>query len=344
MQPLCFEPILKQKIWGGRRLQALLGKHLPTRAGVGESWELSDHPSAQSRVAEGPAKGLTLRRLIETDAEPILGPDAPQAWHRRFPLLIKFIDADDRLSIQVHPDDAFAAEHEAGESGKTECWWVMHADPEAWVIRGLRSGVSREELSRALADGNVEDKLNRLRVATGDFIFIPAGTVHAVGPGILLAEIQQTSDVTYRLWDWGRVGPDGKERPLHIDHALESIHYGEQSRGGTHSSASPQAGPSELCRCHAFAVTKVEMQKGSWHGHTAGSFVIIVTIRGHGSLQTAEGEAVPLGAGDTLLVPADAGAFDLKTDDGLTALVASAATQRNQVVRKTKDDAVGSSP
>lgn len=225
LYPLRFRPILRRYIWGGRRLETSLGKSLPPGNDWAESWEICDHGPDQSVVELGPLAGTTLANLVAQHGAELLGRHHPQT---RFPLLLKFLDAAQRLSVQVHPDDARAARLTPPDLGKTEAWVVLEAGPESVIYAGLAPGVDHETLAAAVARGRCEDCLHVLRPSPGDSVFLPAGTVHALGAGLLVAELQQASDVTYRLFDWNRLGPDGQPRPLHVQQALETINF---SRG-----------------------------------------------------------------------------------------------------------------
>src|SRR5262245_60127583 len=216
MEPLVFEPFLRSMVWGGRRLSEWFGKRLP-QGPVGESWEISAHPQHVSRVAEGPFLGQSLDDLCRCNSREIFGASAPADG--RFPLLIKLLDCRDWLSVQVHPTDDIAARLLAGERGKTEAWVVLGADPDARIYAGLVPGTTRADLEARLGHGSVADCLHSFTPRVGDCLFLPAGTVHAVGGGIVLAEVQQCSDATFRLFDWNRVGLDGKPRPLHVHEA-----------------------------------------------------------------------------------------------------------------------------
>jgi mannose-6-phosphate isomerase len=224
MDPLVFEPYLRPQVWGGRGLGQYLGKALPEEGNFGESWEISDQPLHVSRVAEGPLQGALLTEIwAEHSAE--LSGHRPASPPERFPLLIKYLDCRELLSIQVHPNDELAAEWTQGDSGKTEAWVVIQADPAARIYAGLRPGTTREDLERRLDDGTLPECLHSFVPRRGDCIFLKAGTVHAVGGGVVLAEVQQSSDATFRLWDWDRVGVEGKPRPLHRQEALASIDW-----------------------------------------------------------------------------------------------------------------------
>jgi mannose-6-phosphate isomerase len=218
MYPLLFEPALHARVWGGRQLQTRLGKQPTTDEPIGESWEIY----YQNRIANGPHRGKTLGELIQAYPEAVVGtPDADP----EFPLLIKFLDSREWLSVQVHPDDALAAQLEGQPRGKTECWYIIDAVPGAKLIYGLDQALDAETFRKAIEEGRTKDVLQYVPVKAGDFIYVPAGAIHALGPGILLYELQQTSDTTYRVYDWDRPGLDGKPRPLHIDKSIISSHY-----------------------------------------------------------------------------------------------------------------------
>lgn len=226
--PIHFHEIFKVKVWGGRKLETLLGKDLPAGEPVGESWEVSDHPHGMSVVDAGPLEGKTLRELVERDEVGLIGRGGALETGGRFPLLCKFIDAADYLSVQVHPDDAYAREHEKGDPGKSEAWYVMDAEPGARLARGVKPYATRETFARAIEEKTVERLLEFVEVKRGDVLTMPAGMVHALGPGVMVAEIQQNSDTTYRLYDWGRVGLDGEPRELHVRKALDVVRWDEQ--------------------------------------------------------------------------------------------------------------------
>jgi len=221
LYPMKFRPIYKHYLWGGKNLRKM-GKPIAEDETVAESWEISDHGDDLSIVLNGALKGRTLRELIEHYGEHI----APCTVTGRFPLLIKYIDANRRLSVQVHPDDEYAQAHEGSqELGKTECWYVLHARPGAGLVVGMKKGITRQVFQRMIAENRVEDGICTFPVKAGDFVYIKSGTVHAILEGILICEIQENSDSTYRLYDWGRVGDDGRPRPLHIEKALDVISF-----------------------------------------------------------------------------------------------------------------------
>lgn len=222
MQPLVFQPILKRAIWGGRKLGTELGKPIGEGDDYAESWEVSDLPGNESVVDSGPLAGRTLRDLMETHPDELLGVHSPCD---RFPLLIKFLDAQRQLSVQVHPSADMAARRPEVTTGKAESWLVLDARPDARIYAGLKPGVDEPALRTAIKQEAVEEVLHSYSVRRGDCIFMAPGTVHALGGGLLVAEVQQPNDVTYRLYDWGRVGPDGRPRELHLELGIEATNF-----------------------------------------------------------------------------------------------------------------------
>ena len=223
--PLVFEPLFMERVWGGRRLEEVYGKKLPADLRIGESWEIVDRPEAQSIVREGPLRGKSLHELWQNHRREIFGDiaDAP-----RFPLLIKLLDARETLSVQVHPPNELAAE--LGGEAKTEFWYIANADAGAELFVGLREGSTREKFEQALHKGEVADHVHRISVQTGDAMFLPSGRVHAIGGGNLIVEVQQNSDTTYRVFDWNRKGTDGKPRALHVEQSLRCIDFDDCDR------------------------------------------------------------------------------------------------------------------
>jgi mannose-6-phosphate isomerase len=218
---LCFRPVYQERVWGGRALESAFGRTLPPDRPIGESWEIVDRPEAQSVVSGGPLNDLTLRAIIERHGAWLIGPAWPP--QRRFPLLVKWLDCRDRLSLQVHPPPETAGELN-GEP-KTENWYIAETAHGAHLIVGLKRGVSREQFERAIVDQTLDTCVHRFIVAAGDSILVRSGQVHAIDAGNLILEIQQNSDTTYRVYDWGRPGLDGKPRSLHIDESLRSIRW-----------------------------------------------------------------------------------------------------------------------
>jgi mannose-6-phosphate isomerase len=223
LYPLTFKPILKERVWGGRNLESLYHKPLPPGVPIGESWEISDRPGDVSIIANGPLAGRDLHWLMENHAAELLGPGHNKS--ERFPLLIKILDAQEKLSLQVHPPPDKA--QQLGGEPKTEFWYVADAAPGAELFVGLKQGVTRPEFERKIKDGTVADCVHQIAVEKGDAMFLPSGRVHALGAGNVIFEIQQNSDTTYRVFDWNRVGLDGKPRELHIAQSLASINFND---------------------------------------------------------------------------------------------------------------------
>jgi mannose-6-phosphate isomerase len=302
MQPLLFEPILKRIRWGGRRLGSVLGKHLGNAHDYAESWEIVDHRADQSVVLNGALAGWTLHRLVADRGRELFG---RHAGRRQFPLLVKLLDANDRLSVQVHPDDRRARQFDPGENGKTEAWVILDAAPGSTLWVGLRSGVGESELRAALRDGTVEHCLHVIRVQTGDCIFVPAGTVHAIGEGVLLAEIQQSSDLTFRLYDWGRLGTDGNPRPLHIEEAIQCIDFAGGPVGPVQPV--PVVADTQVCeeliRCEQFVIRRHTAEQ-EFEIEDDHRFHVLMMLSGNARL-VAGSDSLLLARGTTVLAPAE---------------------------------------
>ena len=297
---LTFEPIFKQTVWGGRLLESSLGKKLPGDGPIGESWEIVDLPTDQSRVADdGGRRGVTLEKLLEENGEAILG--GVPLLEGRFPLLLKFIDAQQTLSVQVHPDEEACALLGQGARPKTEAWYIVDCRAGAKLYVGLREGVTEAQFSEALSAGTVAELLHQVSVQSGDFIYLPSGTIHAIGEGILLAEVQQSSNTTYRVFDWNRVGLDGKPRELHVEQALKSIHFGS---AGVPVAVAPESGRRGIA-CRDFVMEAVPMVKGETQRLQGNGPLILMGIGGTGRVSVhAEGETSVFGLGETRLVVA----------------------------------------
>lgn len=304
LYPLRFQPIIKRILWGGRRLGTLLHKPIGPERDYAESWEISDHGTDVSRVAGGPLEGVDLHTLVVERTAELLGPSLGD--RTQFPLLMKFLDAHQKLSVQVHPDDA-TGRRLVGDNGKTEAWVILHAEPGSLIYAGLNPGTTRERFEEALRRGEVEPLLHRFEPAVGDCVFIPAGTVHAIGEGILLAEIQQMSDATFRVFDWNRVGSDGKPRPLHIAEALESIDFETGPIGPVTAATEPCEGGrrQSLIRCPYFALDRWLIGSETTLGN-AERFTLVVCVEGEVSVQHA-GREYDAMRGVTLLLPAAVG-------------------------------------
>ena len=296
MQPyaLVFDPIFKPRIWGGQMLRTHFGKAIPPDVRIGESWELADLPGDKTRIRNGRLAGKTLAELPLEDRRlffPDLSPSAP------FPLLIKLLDAQDVLSVQVHPDGETCRRMGRGDP-KTECWHILAAGPDAVIYKGLRPGTTRRQLEQAIGQGTVAELLCRVPVRPGECHFIPAGTCHAIGAGLLIAEIQTPSDTTYRVFDWNRLDDQGQPRPLHIDEALESIHYDSSPRNWPY-------GPKGFWR---IASSLSSRQHFACNGQTlslaSGSTQVLIPVSGRGKIENPDRSVTPFQPGDTILIPA----------------------------------------
>jgi len=303
LYPLKFTPILKEKIWGGQKLNTLLKKNLGTLPNAGESWEISGVGGDESVVSNGFLKGNTLNEILEIYMGELVGDKVFQQFGNEFPLLIKFIDANDVLSIQVHPDDKLSKErHQA--FGKTEMWYVMQADKDASLISGFNQQVNKEQYIEALKNDTLEALLANHKVQTGDVFFIPAGRVHAIGQGIMLAEIQQTSDVTYRIYDFNRKDKDGKTRDLHTDLAIDAIDFSYSKEARTNYSLQNNQ-PTEVVNCDYFKTSIIEFDKTlerDFYGYD--SFLIYLCVEGEFDIQYSDQKEV-VTTGETILIPAD---------------------------------------
>jgi len=279
----------------GRRLETLLSRELPAGPPIGESWEIVDRPEAQSKVRGGRFGGVTLRELIERHAREVMGPK----WDakRPFPLLVKWLDCSDRLSLQVHPP-AKVAPQLKGEP-KTENWYVAHSVPGASLFVGLKPGISRATFARALENNSAEDLVNKVAVASGDSILVHSGQVHAIDAGNLILEIQQNSDTTYRLYDWGRVGLDGKARTLHVEESLTSIVWDEEPPQLVR--AAPTSGT--IAACDEFEIRRIVIGKGESIHFRAGEQPRILSVAAGGVTIVGATPAKSLVMGDNALLP-----------------------------------------
>jgi mannose-6-phosphate isomerase len=305
--PLRFEPIYQYRLWGGRRLANLLSVPLPGDGPIGEAWILSDRDDHSSRVANGPLKGRTIGQVLEQFPEQTLGKSAQR--FRRFPLLLKFLDAHEMLSVQVHPTAANADLLPAGETAKTEAWVVLEAEPKSRIYAGLKPGTTADELRQALTNGGVADDLACFTPKPGDGVFIPAGTVHALGGGVVVFEIQQNSDVTFRLYDWGHVDvKTGKPRALQVDQALACIDFAEGAVGlvAPVVEATTPVERERLFDCEHFRLWRLRGQSPFTVG-APGVPRVLVCIEGAGQVEHG-GATYEVGRGDVWLLPAVVGA------------------------------------
>ena len=329
LYPLRFKPIYKQYVWGGWKLATLLKRPIPDDEIFAESWELCDHGQDQSVVDGGPLSGATLHELVEKYGRRLLGDagkgdsphlcEAPQGSSRqkgtvpfshekslcadRFPLLLKYLDATQNLSLQVHPDDAMAAGLDPPDLGKTEAWYVVATVPGSVIYAGLRQGVDRETFSRAIERGKCEECLHYFEARQGDCVFIPAGTVHALGAGTLVAEIQQSSDTTFRLFDWNRLGTDGRPRELHVEQGLDAIDFARGPVSPIRCPVSRQDDSVGLVRSKPFSLER-HLLSGPKNLGGDGRFHILTVVDGSVLIE-GEHSDKNLDCGQTVLLPAE---------------------------------------
>ncbi|MGB1252340.1 MAG: type I phosphomannose isomerase catalytic subunit [Candidatus Promineifilaceae bacterium] len=323
--PYLFKPVLKDYIWGGRNLETVFGRKLPSDINIAESWEIAAHKDGQSIVKNGALAGKTL-----AEAHAILGLDligTCNQWAQergKFPLLIKLLDANRELSVQVHPDDTYALANEGNELGKSEMWYILDAAPDAAVIYGVTEGTTPENFAQAITDGNLEPRLHYLPVKRGDFVDVPAGTLHAILGGILVAEIQQNSNTTYRVYDWNRMGKDGKPRALHIDKSLDVINFEQVALPpceGQIVSSADGITRTELCTNRYFTVEEVTFEAGATFSGTCdgSTFEVWGTVDGSATL-TAGDNQLDLNRITFSLLPAALGEFEVKANNATTML------------------------
>ena len=319
LYPLTFEPLFKQYLWGGRRLGSLLGKPLGKGDDYAESWEVVDHGDDQSIVAHGSLAGMPLGELVARHRQELFGQHALDEGKPRaqFPLLFKFLDAHRTLSVQVHPNDAQAAQLDPPDLGKTEAWLVLAAEPGSKIYAGLNAGVDQPALASAILSGECQACLHAFEPSVGDCVFIPAGTVHALGEGLVIAEIQQASNTTFRLFDWNRVGKDGKPRPLHIEQSLAVTDF---DRGPVEPQTPTriEAHVDQLVRCEKFVLNRCQVNNATTVGGD-NRFHLLSTISGELSL-TCGKHSIEMPLGTTVLLPAACGTATLASPAGATLL------------------------
>lgn len=311
LYPLTFNPIFKERLWGGRKLAELYHKPLPPKIPIGESWEVSDRDKDVSRVSNGPLAGQDLHSILVKHSSELLG--KVKAQNERFPLLIKILDAQDTLSLQVHPPGNKA--RALGGEPKTEMWYIADAAPDAELFVGLKQNVTRKKFEESIRAGSVADCVHRVKAQAGDAWFLPSGRVHAIGAGLVIFEIQQNSDTTYRVFDWNRVGLDGKPRALHVAQSLESINFNDFE---------PQPVPVQWRSEHGVSVRSlvndplfsVELWQGSSQRMQLPAFrmQILGVVSGKLAIQSG-GESVHLVAGGFCLVPACAEQVTVTADN-----------------------------
>jgi mannose-6-phosphate isomerase len=318
LYPLKFHPIFKEKIWGGQKIKTILEKDFSPLPNCGESWEISGVEDNISVVREGPLAGRDLKSLISEFKEELIGKRIYERFETHFPLLIKFIDANEDLSIQVHPDDRFAFERH-GTFGKTEMWYIVHSDPQAKLISGFNRPISREIYMEFFNQGKLVELLNEVAAEQGDIFFIPAGRIHTIGKGLLIAEIQQTSDVTYRIYDFDRIDKNGRARELHVEEALDVMDYQYYDNYKVSYNEKINT-PLEVVSCEYFTTSKlvVEGLLDRTYNHLD-SFVILIDVEGEGII-TCNGKKTSVSLGDVILIPNNISTISIESKDGLKLL------------------------
>lgn len=300
--PLTFKPIYKTKIWGGHRIAAMFHRDITAGSHIGESWELSDRPDENSVVADGAFAGMSFAELRARYPQEMFGEFATEC-QRAFPLMIKFIDAEEPLSLQVHPDNRYALKHE-NDLGKTEVWYIVDAMPGATVTRGFKAGVTPDKVAKALQQGKIESQVFSFDVKKGDAIFLPAGTIHGMSGGIFLAEVAQNSDVTYRVYDYGRTDSRGQARPLHLQQAMDVFSFRDPGP--------PVLKPVKVEPLHyrlvvsdVFSLYKYDFREPV-HDFSLKRCRMFVNLEGHGTIISPEGlfEDVDFHPGTTIFMPA----------------------------------------
>ncbi|MBC8062686.1 MAG: class I mannose-6-phosphate isomerase [Clostridiaceae bacterium] len=313
LYPLKFKSVYKDYIWGGRGLEKL-GKKLPEGI-VAESWEISSHPDGESKVLSGEYKDISISELTKIFGKDLIGSELDKKDLEKFPLLIKLIDANDKLSVQVHPEDEYAKVHENGELGKNEMWYIVSAKPGAKIVYGVSKGVTKEIFQAAVKADKVETCLNHLEVFAGDTVNIPAGMLHAIGDGIVIAEIQQNSNTTYRVFDYNRTDAKGIKRPLHIEKALEVIDFNncniQGKQEGIQVKLEKNSSKHFLLANEYFSVEKYSIAGKIQEQADGSRFCTYTCLQGEGEI-VYSGGTVKLKLGESILIPASLGSYTIE--------------------------------
>lgn len=314
LYPLKFKTIFKDKIWGGQKIRTILGKDFGVLPNCGETWEISGVEGNISEVAEGALAGKNLKELIQEYQGQLVGGKVYQKFGDEFPLLVKFIDANEDLSIQVHPDDKLAKERH-NSFGKTEMWYIFQADEGAKLIAGFNQPMSKEKYLEYFENGKLTEILNQEEVSSDDVFFLPAGRVHTIGKGLLLAEIQQTSDITYRIYDFDRKDAQGNTRELHVEEALDAIDYQHYDEYKTKYEAKANK-PVKLVSCPYFETNRLEFTENTKRNYQhIDSFIIYVCMEGEAEIMS-NGKSFTMKKGDSYLLPASIKHVTLLTSKG----------------------------
>lgn len=306
LYPFKFKPVYKETIWGGKTIESYFSRKTPFDK-TAESWELCERDDGMSVITNGELKGVEFRKLIADYKEKVLGTESIKKYGNYFPLLIKIIDANDQLSVQVHPDDEYA-QLQGEKNGKNELWYVIDAKKGAKLVYGLKDKTTKEDFAKAVKEGTVKDTLNEVPVKPGDAFFIPAGTVHAILDGILIAEIQQNSNTTYRIYDWDRVGKDGKPRELHVKEALDVIAFNKEL---PKVSERDENKTRTILNSKFFNIEEIRLD-GKLDKETDNkTFYVLMNLTGKAKITYDDG-VVELEKGDTVLIPAYLGRYSIE--------------------------------
>jgi len=307
--PIKFNPILKEKIWGGNKLKQLFGKFAEGK--IGESWEISGVENNISIIANGDLKGTSINRLVEEYKEKLVGVKTYQSFGNKFPLLFKFIDANENLSVQLHPNDELAKQRH-NSFGKTEMWYILDVENKGELVLGFNQKMNEALYKKHLSENTLSEILHSEKVKKGDAYFIGTGTVHAIGAGVVLAEIQQTSDITYRIYDYNRPGVDGNLRELHTDLALDAINFKNVKTQLDYSEKLDK--PVLLCKTPYFQTNKLKLSHNICRNLEAiDSFIVYMCIEGSGSMIVNENSET-FKTGETILIPAQINSLEIKTN------------------------------
>lgn len=318
LYPLKFKPIFKEKIWGGQKIKTILGKDFSPLRNCGELWALSGVEGDESVVENGFLAGNSLSELIEIYMDELVGDTVYQKFGNTFPVLIKFLNSSDYLSVQVHPDDALALKRHRC-MGKTEMWYIIDCDDDSELIIGFKEGMDKEAYLNAMKNNNIKDILNPVKIAAGDVIYLPAGRVHAIGKGLLLAEIQQTSDITYRIYDWDRTDDKGNPRELHTELALDAIDFKFEKDYFTPYARLKDI-PAEIIKSKHFNVSNLILEKEmTFDLASRDSFTAYVCVNGDANI-VCNGKITSVSGGETVLMPAEINEFKIQPLNKVTFL------------------------
>ncbi|PZD78093.1 type I phosphomannose isomerase catalytic subunit [Mesonia sp. K7] len=309
LYPLKFQPILKEKIWGGEKLHQVLGKQKISNQ-IGESWEISAVENDVSVVANGVLKGKSLREIVEAYKADLVGKKVYHKYANNFPLLIKFIDATEDLSVQVHPGDKIAQQRH-NSFGKTEMWYVLDAEENASIVAGFHKNTSKEDYLEALEQENLEAVLNKTSAKSGDTFLVKAGLVHAIGKGVLLAEIQQTSDITYRIYDYNRTDKEGNKRELHTEDAIDAIDFDSHDYRVAYTTKNNQLQDLVSCKYFNSEILQLENTTDFKLHINPDSFVILIGVEGKANIKHHQ---ITIKKGETVLIPANLGEISLQAE------------------------------